>query len=70
MRSKLIIFSIVTCMLLSSSVNVFATGLIKVGASVQAHGTTEGNCMHGDRVTDLYANRFIDEITYNPILGD
>ncbi len=50
--------------------NVDAANLIQVGASVESKYSSLGNCSHGDRVTDLYADRLFSEITYDPILGD
>ena len=49
---------------------MFAANQIQVGASVESAYQSQGNCAHGDRVTNLYVDRFIDEITYDPWFGD
>ncbi|MBC2581523.1 DUF6345 domain-containing protein [Clostridium sp. DJ247] len=62
---------IIAMLLLSfSSQSVFAANQIKVGASVESAYQSQGNCAHGDRVTNVYVDNFINEITYDPLFGD
>ncbi len=73
MKRKITAFAAIFCMIttiICSNTSVYATDLIKVGASVESKYATVGTCSHGNRVTDLYADRFISEITYDPIFGD
>ncbi|MHB8062971.1 MAG: DUF6345 domain-containing protein [Ruminiclostridium sp.] len=72
LKKKLTLFLSLALVLttFSSTTNVYAANLIKVGASVESKYSSVGNCSHGDRVTDLYADRFISEITYDPIFSD
>jgi hypothetical protein len=67
--------TVFVCLVISLSIlttNAFAvtsSGLIEVGLSICGN-YDDVDCGYGSRVTLIYGDRFVDEITHDPLFGD